>query len=386
MNIIIATATYYPDVNGASYSAQRLAYYLKKKGHRVLILASSRKWSAENFQHDGIDIHGFASFPVERIRAPIPFGLNARLKKIVEKFSPDVVHIETHFGLGHAAMKAGKKLGIPVVATNHFMPENLTHYLRLPEFFDRLLKRFLWWDFRRTFKHADIITSPTETAARLAAASGIKKSIRAISNGVDNDIFKPSNNGDYLKKKYNILLDLPILLFVGRLDKEKNLGLVIKASATLLKKNFFHLVIAGNGAEKENLERLVRELGISKCVTFTGFIPDADLPNLYPIADCFVMAGTAELQSMVTMEAMATGLSVIAVDAVALPELVHDGENGFLFQDGNVEEVASILEKVMGDKSLRQRMGRSSLEIIKKHSMQSVISEFELLYRSVSKK
>lgn len=386
MNIIIATATYYPDVNGASYSAQRLAYYLKKRGHHVLVLASSRKWSAEDFRHDGVDIHGFESFPVERIRVPIPFLLGRNVRKVIQEFKPDVIHIETHFGIGHAAMKAGRDLGIPVVATNHFMPENLTHYLHLPDPVERFLKKMMWQDFRRTFRYADLITSPTETAVKLAAASGIEKPIRAVSNGIDTDIFKPSNNGEYLRRRYGIPSDKPVVLFVGRLDKEKNLDLVVKASALALTKITFHLVIVGSGAEMANLQSLVAQLGMADSVTFTGFVSDEDLPNLYPTADCFVMAGTAELQSMVTMEAMATGLPVIAVDAVALPELVHDGENGFLFEDGNVEQLGSIIKRMVGDKALRECMGGKSLETIKMHSMPSVIAEFESLYRIASRK
>ncbi len=385
MKILIATATYYPDVNGASYSAQRLARYLKERGHDVLVLASSRKTSNEVFDHEGVSICGVASLPIERIRVPIPIFASRTVRKTIENFKPDIIQSETHFVLGHAAIKIGKEFGIPIVATNHFMPENLLHYLHLPEVLERKLNKILWNDFKKTFMNADIITSPTETAARLVRSSGIKHPVLVVSNGVDSKIFHPSNDGTFLKKKYHIP-DKSVLLFVGRLDKEKNIDSIIRALAPVVQKIPTHFVIVGSGAEQDRLKKLTRDLDLESDVTFTGFVPDHELPQIYELADCFVIDGTAELQSMVTMEAMATGLPVIAVDAVALPELVHHGENGLLFKHGNIQELSSHILKIMSDADLRKSMSEQSLAIIKHHEMHAVIDRFESLYLSILKK
>jgi glycosyltransferase involved in cell wall biosynthesis len=135
--------------------------------------------------------------------------------------------------------------------------------------------------------------------------------------------------------------------------------------------------------EKKILEHLADELGISGHVTFAGFVPDIDLPNLYCITDAFIIAGIAELQSIVTMEAMASGLPVVGVNAVALPELIHDGENGFLFENGDIKSLAEKMTKILSDESLRKQMGVKSLEIIAKHDIHKIIDEFEALYQKL---
>jgi len=152
----------------------------------------------------------------------------------------------------------------------------------------------------------------------------------AISNGIDLKRFNPANDPEPARATYN-LPHKPILLFVGRMDKEKNVDIVLRAVAAARKVVDFHFVAAGHGAEERKLKKLAQSLGIAEQVTFTGFVPDELLPSLYAAADCFVNAGIAELQCIVAMEAMATGLPIIGARAVALPELIHHGENGYLF-------------------------------------------------------
>jgi glycosyltransferase involved in cell wall biosynthesis len=134
---------------------------------------------------------------------------------------------------------------------------------------------------------------------------------------------------------------------------------------------------------RPTLERLVRSLGIAAHVTFTGFVPDEDLPSLYCIASVFVMAGNAELQSIATMEAMASGMPIVAVDAQALPELVHDGENGFLFPDGRCDRLAACAISLFRDEQLRRRLGERSLQLIQAHDLGNIVTQFESLYRRV---
>ena len=144
-----------------------------------------------------------------------------------------------------------------------------------------------------------------------------------------------------------------------------------------------HFLIAGKGYEQGRLKVLAKELGLESRVTFAGFVPDDDVPFLYRVAQAFVIAGTAELQSLVTMEAMATGLPVLGVNAMALPELIHDGENGFLFPVGDTKKLSHAIGRLFSDPELRQRMGQKSLEIIQNHSQEKMIAVFESLYQKL---
>jgi glycosyltransferase involved in cell wall biosynthesis len=170
-------------------------------------------------------------------------------------------------------------------------------------------------------------------------------------------------------------------MYLGRLDKEKYVDFLLKAFAIATKKIDAHFVTAGFGAEEANLKKLVTDLGIEKSVTFTGFVPDKDKPNLYRVADCFLIAGTVELQSIATMEAMASGLPIIAVNAMALPHLVKHGKNGFLFQEGQTESVAKHIVSIFSDKELRNKMSEESLKIIEEHDINKIIKKYESLYQ-----
>jgi len=174
-----------------------------------------------------------------------------------------------------------------------------------------------------------------------------------------------------------------VLLYVGRLDKEKRIDVILRSLPNVLRVSSVHLVLAGIGREKQQLEQSTRKLGIQEAVTFTGFIPDRDLQNIYRIADLFVIAGIAELQSIVTMEAMASGLPVVAVNAMALPELVHDGENGYLFAAGDSQMLADKVTAILGDQTMRAQMSRRSLDIIKDHDINRVVEKYESIYNEI---
>lgn len=228
------------------------------------------------------------------------------------------------------------------------------------------------------------MTTPTKTAAALLAKAGLGKEVVPISCGIDLERFKPSNDGAYLRRRFGIPSDRPVLLYVGRLDKEKRIDLILRALPAIQRLNSVHLVLAGIGKEKRSLEELAHKLGMQKAVTFTGFVPDEDLQNIYRVGDLFVMASIAELQSIVTMEAMASGLPVVATDAMALPELVHDGENGYLFSDGNGQMFAEKVIAILSDQGMRAEMSRKSLEIIKDHDINRIVERFESIYSEIA--
>ncbi len=358
---------------------------MKQRGHEILVMTTSRSLRHEAFRHNEINIFGIRSYPVfvyENFRFPLPIGNIKAIKKEIRRFAPDIIHIQDHFVISPDVQKVAKELSIPMIGTNHFMPENITHYLHLPKKLEQIVKNWAWGQFRKVYEELHMVTTPTATAAKHLKEVKLTKPVLAVSNGIDLKKFHPNNNGEYLKKRLN-LPNKPILLYVGRLDKEKNLDLVIKSLPKLLMHVDAHFVIAGKGAEAKKLKNLVAQLGLNKSVSFAGFVPDEDLPNLYKIADCFIIAGTAELQSLVTMEAMASGLPVVGVNAMALPELIHDGENGYLFELDNIESLTQSLIKILSDEKLRKQMGDKSLEIIQAHDINNSMVTFESLYQSM---
>ncbi len=351
-----------------------------------MILAPSRRFKNEFYVY-GTPIYGIHSIPViiyKEFRICVPGLVKRGVKKTFSEFRPDILHIQSHFFLCRETLKHAKQINLPVVGTNHFMPENLLHYLHLPLFFTKILQKLAWMDFKRIFKYVDIVTTPTITAATLLKNIGLKKEIISISCGIDLTKFRPSiDNLNRLKKKYHIPEGKYILLYVGRLDKEKNIDLIIKGFFRSYATNNLHLVIAGKGAEEVKLKKMVRSLGLYNHVTFTGFVANEDLPSIYAMCDCFIIAGTAELQSIVTMEAMASGLPVIAVNSMALPELVHAGINGYLFEPEDEQGVANCINTMFQDKTLIKQMKKESIRIIKEHAIEKTIDKYEMIYKEL---
>lgn len=382
MKILIVADNYYPNVNGSSYFTQRLACHLKQRGHEILVMASSPSIKNEPFVCNGVDVFGIRSLSnpfYPGFRFPVPMGIKNAIEEEIVRFRPDVIHIQDHFVISPVVQKIANKLSIPMMGTNHFMPENILHYLHLPKKLEQIAKNWAWGQFRSIFDQLQTVTTPTMTAAKLLEEVKLSKPVLAVSNGIDLEKFKPSNNGQYLKERLG-LPDESILLYVGRLDKEKNIDAVLKVLPRVLAQTRIHYLIVGKGAEQEKLKQLAHQLNLERFVTFAGFVPDEDLPNLYNIADCFVIAGIAELQSLVTMEAMATGLPVVAVNAMALPELVRHGENGYLFELDDADALAEHLIQIFSDPGLRKKMGDRSMEMIQAHDINKSMETFETLY------
>lgn len=385
MRIFLGSDTYYPDVNGASYFTQRLAAGLRDRGHDMHVAAVSRTRRSRIVARDRVTEHHVRSLslpgrPGFRVAPP---GVYRHLLAEVERTRPDVIHTQGHFVIGRTMIAVGKQLGVPVVATNHFMPDNLTPYLHLPAALERAVAGCAWSDFARVFGSADVVTAPTSFAARLAEAKGVPGPVQAISCGIDRTRFSPSTDPRPFRIRHR-LDDRLSITFVGRLDPEKHVDELIRALPGVRRCVDAQLVVVGTGRELERLQRLALTEGVGDAVTFTGFVPDPDLPGAYAAADVCVNPGTAELQSIVTLEAMASGKPVIGARARALPLLVRDGVNGHLFEPGDVSGLARALVRILADTSGRERMGRASLRLISNHDIDATIDEFEDVYRELT--
>ncbi len=382
MKILIGNDTYPPDVNGSAYFTRRLAEGLAERDHEVHVIRASRSFRTEVVRRDGVVEHRLRSIPVPFHAgfrfSPPPF-LYRRVLREVERIRPDVVHAQSHFLIGRALIHAARELGVPVVATNHFMPDNLIFYLRLPERAEKALTEWAWRDFAKVFNRADVVTAPTPFAARLAEEKGVRGPVFTVSNGMDLSRFNPDNDGDAFRRKHGIP-EQPTYMYVGRLDAEKRVDELIRALPLVRETVDAQLVIVGDGHERRKLIDLTEEEGVQEYVIFTGFVEDEELPGAYAASDLFSNAGIAELQSIVTMEAMATGKPVVAANAKALPHLVHEGENGHLFEPGDVKDLASRLTELLSDEGKRAEMGAQSLEIVARHDIEETLAAFEKLY------
>ncbi|EIC20023.1 glycosyltransferase [Thiorhodovibrio frisius] len=385
MRIVFATESYYPNIDGGAVAEHNLAIELAKNGHDVSILAPAANFSSYTEKDKNTTIyrrHAY-TWPFYKDYKVSPFPAIG-IGRIIKEFKPDVVHLHNPWAIGTTALLYAKYKGIPIVGSNHLQPENLVMHIAKTRFLFRVLERGGWRFLVGFYNLCDHVVSPTQTAVNMLLDNGLNVSATPISNGIDFEIFNPKNDPGKLQKRYQLPAK-PKVLYTGRISGEKRLDVWVKAAKKVLEEIECHFIICGGGREKESLCNMVKELGISDNVTLTGFIPEEDFPGIYALADLFAISSEAELQSIVTMEALATGLPVVATNKDALPELVHDGKNGFLFTPGDADDMARKIIKILASKELRKTMGKESLKIIQKHSLSSVVCQFEDVYKKAIK-
>jgi glycosyltransferase involved in cell wall biosynthesis len=385
MRILIASDLHWPNINGVATFGRNLAYGLAAEGHDVLVIAPSQTGK----KYEEID----RNHRVMRTSSVVfPFYQNFRIsispyrevKRIIEDFEPDVIHIQTPIGIGRAAVGCAKKMGIPLVATNHAMPENLVDNLRLLAPFSRPINYILKEFGARFYNNADFVTLPTEAAIGMLKGDSFHAPYMAISNGIDLTRFKPGKVDDEFYTRFGIPRNKKVVLYVGRLDAEKHVSILIRAALVVTEKhNDVHFVVVGKGTDTENLQLLVERLDLGDDITFTGRVEDEDLPLFHRVGNVFVMPSPVELQCLAMLESMASGSPVVAVNVGALYELCQDGRNGYLYELDDHEEMAGKLMTILGNDKLRVKMGKESLAIAKTHELGHTIAQFVTLYKHV---
>jgi glycosyltransferase involved in cell wall biosynthesis len=358
LKVLIGVDTYPSDVNGAATFAARLAAGLSARGHEVRIASPSDS----NYHGYREETHEGATLPIYRVRSyrwyphdwlryVWPWHARKYAGQILDDFKPDVVHTQSHIVLGRGFVHEAKARGIRVVATNHFMPENLTEHAPIPEFLKRKAEPI--------------------AAGFLQREAHVPK-VYAISNGIDAALYHP----DFSPKTENRII------FVGRVTGEKHIDVLLRAFAALDPSLEAKLDIVGGGDLLKSLTKMAVDLGIADRTTFTGYVEDDELRGMLSRSTVFVMPSIAELQSIATLEAMASALPIIGADAMALPHLIHNGENGYLFTPGDVADLAAKLTTVLSlDDAGLDKLKRSSLSYVAAHDIDHTLELYEALYR-----
>lgn len=379
MKIMLGADTYTPDVNGAARFTQRLAQGLAARGHDVHVVCPSHTGVAGIELINGVTLHRLQShrYPLHQtLHICLPWQARPATASVVREMQPDVIHIQSHMVVGRALSEAAKEHDIPLIATNHFMPENCFGYVPIPDFARPAVSRWAWRDLAHVFSRADVVTAPTPRAVELIERSTPLRNARPISCGIDTERYWQATQSAPASVA-------PTILFVGRLDQEKRVDELVRAFAALPGELGARLEIIGDGDRRASLVSLAERLRLGSSISFRGFVSEQDLLDAYGRSAVFCMPGVSELQSLVTLEAMSAGKPIIAADAMALPHLVHPGINGYLFTPGDVSELTGHLSTVLGSTHLRQTLGSASRSLVAQHAVSATLDAFLALYSSV---
>ena len=386
MKILIASDLHYPTINGVATFSRNLARGLAERGHEVLVIAPSQTGKPSK-EVDGNYVI------VRTASVAFPFYQNFRIslnplrevKKIIDEFDPDVIHIQMIvMWIGTAAMKYGNKTGIPIVSTNHAMPENLMDNLKLLAPVSKPINYTLKAYGARFHAKADFLTLPTQAAIDMfSIGDKVKMNVpmAAVSNGIDLQRFTRGTAPAEIYEKFGLPTDKPIISYIGRLDAEKHLPVLVRAFQQIHEKSpDTHLLVVGDGTDAANLRDIVASYGLQDSVTFTGRVSDQEIVDLHKVGTVYCMPSPAELQSIATLEAMASGQPIVAIDAGALKELCQNERNGYLCEKDNVDEIAAALLKIVQNPQLREQFAKESLAIANTHDLQTTLARFEEIY------
>ena len=354
MNILFISDVFFPRVNGVSTSINTFATELRALGHQVTLIAPS--YTDEDKQDEWIvrvPSHKIYFDPEDRL---MNFGkLKALLPWIRDKHF-DVIHIHTPFTAHYVGIHFGKKLDIPVVETYHtFFEDYLHHYLPfIPQFISRKLARTI---SRRQCNAVDGIVSPSKPMLDVLKQYGIKTPAEVVATGLDDSSFA-SVDGEHFRMSHDIPLTQPMLLFVGRVAHEKNIGFLLEMHVELIKKHpDALLVITGEGPAEESIKHSIEKLGISNKVRMIGYLDRShELIACYKAADIFVFASKSETQGLVLLEAMAQGTAVVAIAELGTKSILIEGE-GVLIAKDDINDFADKVSVLLSDAPKRQMIG-----------------------------
>lgn len=387
MRILFATESYYPNIDGGAIAQHRLVKELVNNGNEVAVIAPGFKFKNTIDKDNGSNI-----FRTRGLTLPFymdnkyhfsPFPI-FKINKIIKEFKPDIINVCSPYPIGISSVICSKKYKIPIVGSIHILPENMLSPFLSSRYYN-VLKNYAWSYLVYFFNLVDMTTVPTKTGAKMYLERGLKTKIKPISNGVNTTTFNPKNDGKYLKDKFNIP-NKNTVLYTGRMSSEKNLDVLVRAISNVVKEIDAHFVFCGSGGTyKQKIQKLSKDLNVSNNTTFLDFLDWEDYINIYSLADLFVMPAEAELQSIVTMEAIASGLPVVVVDKGAVPELAGMN-NGLIFESKNTQQLADNIVKILSNEKLKKSMSKNSLELIKQHSMEYVGKQFENLYKELLEK
>jgi glycosyltransferase involved in cell wall biosynthesis len=381
MNIVLGTDLFFPGISGMITAVRYLAEDLRAAGHQVTLICpesrSARSWASEK----GLALLAMPALTIpmrvqQRAGIVLPTSIG-RLREVVR--NAHVVHLHSPFLLGQTIGRLARKEGVPVIVTNHALPENLIASLRLPLWEGtQLLSQAVWRWIGIGIRLADLVTAPTEYAAQVLRTHFANVSVEVISNGV-------RQPGTPAPIKFSREQRTPLrALYVGRLQREKRVDELLHAVRACLDTDVtVELVIVGDGPDRGRLERIVRRLGIAEHVRFTGLVSDDFRDAFYAQSHCLWIASRAELQCYAALEAMAAGRPVVAARSSALSETVPDRVAGRLYEPGDIMQIASIMRELFSEPDLYEGLCQGALTIAAQHCSSDVSAAFEKIYSSV---
>jgi glycosyltransferase involved in cell wall biosynthesis len=380
MKILFISDVYFPRVNGVSTSIETFRRNLRAQGHTVhLIVPDYQQTTADESDIVRVPARSIPFDPEDRLMS-YKWVMQQLEKLRAEQY--DVIHVQTPFVAHYLGVKLSKLLGIPCVETYHtFFEEYLYHYIPFvpKKIMQKIAQRFS----RHQGNSLDGMVVPSHPMLHILRQYGVISQAEVIPTGIEPTSFMLGDR-EVFRNKYGIPQDQPVLLFLGRVAHEKNIGFLLKVVAQVSKQipNILFL-IAGEGPAKASLEHDVAELGISKNVKFIGYLDrNAELNSCYRSADIFIFSSRTETQGLVLLEAMAQGVPVVSTAELGTKDVLRDGLGVWIAKE-DLNEFSQTVIKLLSDEEAQERLSETGRDYAQSWSASKQAERMIAFYQSV---
>jgi 1,2-diacylglycerol 3-alpha-glucosyltransferase len=356
VRIALFTNNYLPFCGGVTISVETLRRGLESSGHEAWVfgprLTGAEDASVRIVRYPSIPVATYPEFALA-----VPYS--RRIERLVSALAFDVIHAHHPFLLGPAARRLARRTRRPLIFTYHTRYEKYAHYVPLPL---RLVQAAALRISAGFAAKADAVLAPSAVIRDELHARGVRAPIAVVPTGVDLERFRPGDRAA-ARRSLGVGQGEPLVLYVGRLDREKSVDRVLGAFERVASTvPAARLVLVGQGTEAERLRRTAASLPVAERIRFLGLRPHDSLAECYQAADVFLFASETETQGLVLAEAAACGLPAVAVDAPGCDEVVRDGDTGILTK-GNSAALAEAVIGLLLDPERRRAMARRAREV-----------------------
>lgn len=377
MHIAMFTNTYLPFTNGIARSVNSFRKAMVESlNHNVFIFAQG----SDDYEDEEPFIFRYPSLEIPFQKYPLTIPVSRFATKLVPTLKLDVIHAHHPAPMGTVAADFAQKLGLPLVFTHHTRYQEYVHYVALPEETSRqVIERWIA-DY---MQHCQHIIVPSESIRQMIEITyGIQGQMTVIPTGIDTRPYLAAD-GHAIRQKLH-WSDDTVLISVGRLAEEKNWPTLLDAVKIVFEQQAnTRLVLLGDGPARQDLERYAKKLGIADRVTFTGNVPFEEVPNYLKAADLFCFASVTETQGLVTLEAMAAGLPVVAVAATGTSDILENDKEGLLTANDS-EALAQGMVRVLRNQADYGRYHQAALRKATEFDIVTLSQKMTDVYRQAA--
>lgn len=370
MKIAIFTDTYVPQVNGVAKTLNRFTNYLDENGHSFHVFSPEDCGASSTENVTRLKSVPFKIYPECKISLPN----FSKIKKKLQEFNPDIIHIATPFTIGLCGLQIAKKLNIPLVASYHTNFDHYLHYYKLT-YLENFLWKYLDWFHRPTKK----IFVPSKDTLHHLNTKGFNN-LSVWTHGVDCSLFKPAEDKEEIKQKYNITSKYTIC-FVGRIAPEKDLDTLTNIMKYSKQRfgNQLNWVIVGDGPKKEEM---MKKTGTDQII-YTGYLQKNELAEIYSVSDVMVFPSDTETFGNVVLEAMACGTPVIGANAGGVKNIIRDYSTGILCEPKNTLSFCRAIEECLQQTNMLDRMSKKARDYALTQDWNSILNALVMEYEEI---